>query len=218
MNQRKSPSHISLSNAAIGAHDHAGTLSTNVDHNSILFKNDYLYKHKVMRINYTAYDEERGQDVLHMTGSSPSRCNVMVLDIRNVEDRPTTGVEDDASDLHGYRFARVLGIYHANVLCKTLGQSNLKLFRMEFLWVRWYQLASIPPSRGKPLRLLRLHFPPVNDTGSFDFLDPNDVLRACHILPAFAHGKKYLDGVGLSRCASDSQDYRIYYINRCAAI
>jgi hypothetical protein len=39
-------------------------------------------------------------------------------------------------------------------------------------------------------------------------------LRGCHILQAFKHGKVHSDGIGLSPCAHDSQDWRQYSVNR----
>jgi hypothetical protein len=53
---------------------------------------------------------------------------------------------------------------------------------------------------------------------AFGFLDPADVLRGCHIIPAFAAKKRYADGKGLSRCAGDSGDWNSYYVNRYAHV
>jgi hypothetical protein len=60
-----------------------------------------------------------------------------------------------------------------------------------------------------------IHFPPVTDKDAFGFIDPSDVLRACHVIPSFARGKVHLDGRGSSRCAHDSLDWAAYYVNRC---
>ena len=60
----------------------------------------------------------------------------------------------------------------------------------------------------------RVHFPPINHEESFGFLDPADVLRSCHILPAFLQGKVHSDGVGMSHLALDLNDWRSYYVNR----
>lgn len=43
---------------------------------SLLFQNDRLYLHHLVRINFTAYDVRRGQDVVN---SSTTQCNIMVL-------------------------------------------------------------------------------------------------------------------------------------------
>lgn len=60
----------------------------------------------------------------------------------------------------------------------------------------------------------RVRFPPVASDGAFDFVDPDDVLRGSHIIPAFKLGKHHQDQVGLSRCAGDSQDWGCYSIDR----
>jgi hypothetical protein len=53
----------------------------------------------------------------------------------------------------------------------------------------------------------------MHEDGSFGFLDPNDVLRGCHIFPAFAKGKRETN-VNVSRCAKDAKDYLLYYVGR----
>ena len=40
------------------------------------------------------------------------------------------------------------------------------------------------------------------------------MLRGCHILLAFAGGKRQADGVGVSHCAKDGKDYHLYYVGR----
>jgi hypothetical protein len=54
----------------------------------------------------------------------------------------------------------------------------------------------------------------MNEDDTFGFLDPSDVLRSCHIIPAFAKGKLHADGKGLSALAHDSPDWTMYYVNR----
>jgi hypothetical protein len=41
---------------------------------------------------------------------------------------------------------------------------------------------------------------------AFGFLNPSDVLRGSHVVPAFAKGKLHPDGKGLSHLAQDSSD------------
>ena len=50
--------------------------------------------------------------------------------------------------------------------------------------------------------------------GSFGFVDPADVLRGCHIIPAFSSGRAHSDGHGLSHSAVDSNDWKCYYVNQ----
>ena len=152
-----------------------------------------------MRINYTSYDVRRDEDVIH-TG----KCsNVMALAPASIR-------------LHGHPFwyARVLGIYHVNVIYIGEGNANYLPRRLDFLWVRWYVLEDEPDTG----RLDRVSFPPLSDDLSFGFLDPDDVLRACHIIPVFREGLACENGPGLSFCDQDHdhKDWKSYVINRWA--
>jgi hypothetical protein len=186
-----------LSNPLPGTSNPVSTSSEDI--NEIFFRHDRIYCHNIMRINYTTYDVRRGQDIIN---PATSRRDIMVL-------------ADDGSDhaSHHFLFARVLGIYHANVIYTGPGATNYSSHRIEFLWVRWYQCAT--DGSWATSTLDRVDFPPMVSETSFGFLDPSDVVRSCHIVPAFAMGMRYNDGQGLSRCARDSQDWRNYYVNRC---
>ncbi|KAG1739689.1 hypothetical protein EDB19DRAFT_1908712 [Suillus lakei] len=52
------------------------------------------------------------------------------------------------------------------------------------------------------------------DEHSFDFLDPTEVLRGCHIIPSFTSKQRCPDGSGLSACAGDKDDWCAYYVNQ----
>jgi hypothetical protein len=52
------------------------------------------------------------------------------------------------------------------------------------------------------------------DENAFGFVDPALILRACHLLPLFSEGKRYQDGIGLSRSARDGQEWKAYLVNR----
>ncbi|KAG2159196.1 uncharacterized protein EDB93DRAFT_1245012 [Suillus bovinus] len=85
--------------------------------------------------------------------------------------------------------------------------------RMEFLWVCWYEPIE-QVSSWDSSTLDQLRFCPIDDGSAFSFMDPADVLRNCHIIPAFAKGKKHPDGLGVSGQAGDKDDWRGYYVNR----
>jgi hypothetical protein len=174
---------------------------TDCSPDSVLIKHDRLYKHSIMRINYTTYDVRRSQDVVK---ASTSHFNIMVLADR-----------DDgqfSSNFHPFRYARVLGVYHVNVVYIGPGMVDYHPRRMEILWVRWYQ--SVGSSVQNAFKLHLIRFLPVADAEAFGFVDPLDIVRGCHIIPAFAKGKRHVDGRGLSRYAADSSDWNAYYVNR----
>jgi hypothetical protein len=60
----------------------------------------------------------------------------------------------------------------------------------------------------------RLSFLHMADEFLFDFLDPVDVLRGCHIIPSFADGKRHPNSLGVSACAGDKDDWCQYYVNQ----
>jgi len=59
-----------------------------------------------------------------------------------------------------------------------------------------------------------VYFPPMHKSDSFEFVDPKDVLHGCHIILAFVNGKQHKNGVGISHCAKDGKDYKLYYVGR----
>ncbi|KAF7971052.1 hypothetical protein HWV62_22187 [Athelia sp. TMB] len=182
-----------------------GKLKQDGNASQVLLKRDRIYQHAICRINYTTYDVRREQDTIN--ASSP-HCNVLVQG------------QDDANSCDTvsqttYRYARVLGTFHANVICVGQGMVDYNATRMEFLWVRWYQLVH-PHAKGSwaAQKLDRICFAPLADADSFGFVDPDDVLRGCHILPAFAKGRRHPSGKGLSFLAKDGMDWKEYIVNR----
>ena len=128
-------------------------------------------------------------------------CNIMLLALSEDEAQPLAGA-------HPFLYGHVLKIFHANVVYKGPGMSNYTPRQLYFLWVRWYDL-ELAMKKGKsttPYELDRLVFPSVSHQGAFGFLDPSDILQGCHIIPAFAKGKTFPDGRGMSKWAQDSDD------------
>lgn len=114
---------------------------------------------------------------------------------------------------HRFDYGKVLDICHVTVITIGVGMVDYTPLRMEFLWVRWYEHVD-ELSSWETSTLDRVRFPPLSNNYTFDFLDPSDVLRGCHVIPSFASHKKHPDGLGLSACAGDKGDWREYYINR----
>lgn len=169
---------------------------------SVLFKNDRMYRHHLARFNYTTYDVRRAQDVIN---PNTTHCDIMLLADNSQQTCDET--------CHHFLYARVLGIYHVNVVYTGKRSLDYTARKVYFLWVRWFKPTGIAAKWSK-LRLDSLSFPPMAQEDSFGFVDPSDVLRACHIMPAFASGKVHSDSISLSRCANDGDDYRRYYVNR----
>jgi hypothetical protein len=177
--------------------------SDKAPHEFVFFNHDSIYQHKVIRFNFTTYDIRRGTDIVKPGGS---RCNIMLLADSTNGSSP--------SDSHPFLYASVLGAYHANVIYTGPGMRDYKARPLHFLWVRWYEVADNGSLGWKDSTLDSVRFPPMHDDNSFGFVDPDDVLRGCHILPAFGKGKREETKVNVSRCAKDSKDYQLYYVGR----
>src|ERR1700733_15574392 len=92
----------------------------------MFFQNNMMYRHSILRVNYTTYDVRRAQDTInHRT----NHCDIMLLSATG--DNPTA---------HPYRYARVLGIYHVNLIYNEPTVQCYQVRRMEFLWVRYFEL------------------------------------------------------------------------------
>jgi len=93
-------------------------------------------------------------------------------------------------DYDFYWYARVLGIYHAKVSTSHPDAINGgEVRRMEFLWVRWL---GVEPGHKHGFRravLPKIGFVPSTDEYVFGFLDPKQVIRGCHLIPAFMSGR-----------------------------
>ncbi|KAI0055213.1 hypothetical protein BV25DRAFT_1815943, partial [Artomyces pyxidatus] len=197
------------SNASNASHNPSqqGSDAISIEHAAdyIFFKNDRMYEHRTMRINYTSYDVRRGQDIIH-TGTSNQ--DIMVL-------APHADEGTSVSPARRFWFGRVLRIYHVNVVYTGPGMVDFSSRRIYFLWVRWFRDDG-HTAKVADCRLDSLQFAPLKSDDAFGFVDPDDVLRCSHIIPAFARGKLRADGSKLSSCANDADDWHTYYVNRFA--
>ncbi|KAK1217789.1 hypothetical protein PQX77_019539 [Marasmius sp. AFHP31] len=132
--------------------------------------NDRIYHHKVLDIQYTSYDLRHCQDSVNL-GNHP---DVMVL----------TGERNP--DSHPYWYARTLGIFHARVHYEGDGQ----LRDITFLWVRWFMLDTRHKFGPARKWLPRVTWVDSTEPGAISFLNLQHVVRAAHLIPAFALGKR----------------------------
>lgn len=174
-----------------------------------MIKDNRLYRHKLARFYYTTYDVCRSEDIIN---PRTSHCDVMLLS--DLEAARSSN-PSDALNVHPFLYARVIGIYHVNIIYTGLGMTGYEAMRFDFLHVRWFQLEATDPCLGwTTSRLDRLSFPPVAEQDSFGFVDPSLVLRSCHLIPAFSRGRSHDDGIGLSSMSNDGRDWKSYYVNR----
>jgi hypothetical protein len=168
----------------------------------IHFKGDRMYSHNILRVNYTTYDVRRSQDVIN---PNTDHKDIMVL-----------SAQDPDSSHHEFDYARVIGIFHVNVIYTGPGMVDYRSRRLDFLWVRWFEnLDDVPASKGwETAQLDTLRFLPMSDDDAFGFLDPSQVLRASHLIQSFMADRRHMDGRGISECAQNTQDWHQYLVNR----
>ena len=77
--------------------------------NRLIFVGDKLYRHKVLRINYTTYDNRRVQDSLNPR----SYANIMVF-----------SHEGQSENFHPYWYARIIGLFHAEIKFHEPGKND----------------------------------------------------------------------------------------------
>ena len=178
------------------------------EQDQLYFQGDRIYRHNIANFNYTTYDVRRSQDVIN---PQTEHCDIMLLS--QLSNNQGHSADSGRMLEHPFIYARVLGIYHANVVVKSTGSQIYTPNRLEFLFVRWfaYQGTSV---QWTCLKLDSLRFMPVNSENAFGFVDPVNVLRGCHILPWFRGGRIHADGRGISKVANDKHDWCQYRVNR----
>ncbi|KAJ7138764.1 hypothetical protein C8R43DRAFT_1131929 [Mycena crocata] len=171
-------------------------------HNTVKIIHNTMFPVQTLRVNFTTYDMWRDQDTINPR-SHPS---VMVLS-------PET-----TDNTHPFWYARVLGIYHVEVLHTGSESRNGSSQHMEFLWVRWYGTEPGYRSGFKAARLPKIGFVPDSDEYAFGFLDPSLVLCGCHIVPAFAAGRTSSLSTlppgqsTAARAAGETDDWENFYV------
>jgi hypothetical protein len=73
------------------------------DWQGIVLKHDRFYSHNIMRVNYTTYDVQQGEDMIH---AWTLHCDIMMLKSAFAEN----------PSQHPFCYAQVHGIFHANVI------------------------------------------------------------------------------------------------------
>ena len=83
------------------------------ERNNLIFANNRIYKHKVLRVNYTTYDLHRAQDSLN----SHTHADFMTL-----------SHEDDLPDhkRFPYWFGRIIGLFHTVVQYHGPGSQTME--------------------------------------------------------------------------------------------
>ena len=120
-------------------------------------------------------------------------------------------------DDHPFEYARVIGIFHVDVIHGVEGATQHPVSK-EVLWVRRFRRDKSYRAGFKQKCLHRLEFLSSADDSAFGFLDPDEVICASHLIPAFCYGvtNKFLSGESFGSAPDELDDYRYFYINMCS--
>jgi len=178
-------------------HDHI----TDEDRSRVCIVGNKIFSVQTLRVNYTTYDLRREQDTIN------PRTHPFIV-VKSTETGENT---------HPYWYAQVLGIFHASVFDTNADSTARSPRRMEFLWVRWLGVDPDHRSGSRQARLPKMGFIPHDDSDAFGFLNPSDVIRGCHLIPAFADGKTTslmpYQGETLARDPGEFEDWSFFYVN-----
>jgi hypothetical protein len=178
---------------------------TSCEWNYMIVKNNSIYTHQVVQINYTTYDVHRAQDFINLTTGN---SYFMVL-----------GCENEAhKDPHPYWYGRIIGVYHAKVIYTGPKSCSLEPQIMEFLWVCWmgWDPNNNYHDRWTVHQLPQIRFVHYEDEAAFGFLNPSLILQAVHLIPCFSLGrtKELLPQRSLYRLPNEKdEDWDMFYVN-----
>ena len=156
-----------------------------------------------MRINYTTYDIRRDSNTINP-------CTYPDIMVKS----PETGPRAQA-----YWYARVIGIFHGLVSSSHQEVKDKSLHRMDFLWVRWFGMEPGRYRHGfRNAWLPKIGFVESTDPYSFTFLDPAQVIRGAHLIPAFSEGHTQgllpaTNSVARVLNPKDEDDWVNFYVN-----
>ncbi|KAJ3832063.1 hypothetical protein F5878DRAFT_671301, partial [Lentinula raphanica] len=137
---------------------------------ALTFESNRIYRHKVVRHNYTTYDLRRGQDSI------------------NPRTHPDIAVLAPLGSSHPFIYGRVVGVFHANIRFTSPRGSSLASIpfkRVDFLWVRWFEYDSSYDAGWQAKRLHQIKFVHADESHAFGFLHPTDIIRAMHLIGDF---------------------------------
>lgn len=167
------------------------------DYEQIHIAKDQFFEHKTLRINYTTYDLRRVQDSL----SATNHADIICLS------------RDEEAD-HPFEYARILRLFHVVATHQVPGGSSMPL-SFNILFVRRYRIDPTYHAGFKQKRLHRIQFLPQDDSDAFGFIDPDNVIRAAHLIPGFRYGSTntLLQGISIARAPDEDDDWLYFHIN-----
>jgi hypothetical protein len=115
-------------------------------------------------------------------------------------------------DQHPFTYARVPGVFHVDVV-HNVPDASTSAVSIPFLWVWYFRLDRSFKGGFKRKRLHRVEFLPDFDPAAFGFVNPDEVIRGSHLIPAFAHGITEQFPPSLCRRKDELDDWKYHYVN-----
>jgi hypothetical protein len=120
---------------------------SNPTHDTIYFHKNRMYQHNILQINYTTYDVRQSQDILN---PKTNHCDILLV---SSEPQPQESIT------HQYQYAKIIGIYHVNMIYSDPTTHQYCTQCMEFLWVRHFNVVeNATVERGWSTACLDQHF------------------------------------------------------------
>ncbi|KAG1820939.1 uncharacterized protein BJ212DRAFT_1239021, partial [Suillus subaureus] len=169
---------------------------TDEEHNSVIIPNNTIYSVHTMQIYYTTYDLRQEYD----TVNPRTHANVMVL-------------SGEMKPHHPYWYAHILNIFHMETWINDGGQPLKQ--HLKVLWVRWLAPLQQHQSGWKHARLLKVVFVDESNPDAFGFLNPGQVVRGAHLIPAFTSGcgmGSLHYGKSLAHLGEELDDWEEHYV------
>jgi hypothetical protein len=180
------------------------------DLRKVAIENDMIYRHKTLRIPYTTYDLRRECDSMNTRGRADALVHAR-----------------DQNRVNEYWFARICGIFHVQATYHGGDDFDPQPQILDFLFIRWYGrskdnlMTPTKPNQPSGFSTRTLHAvgfvnEAVDNSPAFGFLDPRQIIRAAHLIPAFDYGysDNGIPGDTIVRSESDNgQDWSYFYVN-----
>ncbi|KAK7682685.1 hypothetical protein QCA50_014068 [Cerrena zonata] len=183
-----------------------GTKYDAADHAKIMIVNGRIFNHKTMQVNYTTYDMRREYDIVN------ANKHADIMTVASDFDAETM----TSSSGHPFSYARVIGIYHAEVV-HILPGNQANVHTVQFLRVHWYRRDTTFKAGFQHRRLNRIELMSHDEPGAFGFIDPDDVIRGVHVIPAFHYGTKIgietEDSGSINSASPLFTPWTYYYVN-----
>lgn len=177
-----------------------GTMYGLDEQSKICIVGGHMYSHKTLQVNYTTYNMWRKYDIINPR----KHANVMTA---SPDLDASTGALPTG---HPFAYARVLGIFHADIVQIGAGHA-VSTYTVQFLYIHWYHCDTHFKDGFKHRRLHCISLLPPDDPNTFGFLDPDDVIRGCHIIPGFAHDNRAV--LSLDDFLPTTLRWKLFYVN-----